>query len=265
MANKTLLNYQFQPATETPHAQTIVFLHGLFGDMNNLGIIARSFAEQFNILRVDLRNHGASFHSDEMNFQLMADDLKHLLIELHLSNVIVIGHSMGGKTAMTLANIAPELIDKLVVIDIAPIKNPMRRHDANFAGLFAVKEAKPTNRQEAKKILGQYVKDEGEQQFMLKAFDPQKPDYFRFNLTSIKANYANIMDWQAVFFDKPTLFIKGGASDYIQAKDTQTILAQFPKATSFVVANAQHWVHAEKPETVVRAIQKFLEKNENKG
>ena len=96
---------------------------------------------------------------------------------------------------------------------------------------------------------------------MLKAFDPQKPDYFRFNLTGIKANYLNIMDWQAVYFDKPTLFIKGGASDYIQAKDTQTILEQFPKATSFVVANAHHWVHAEKPETVVRAIQKFLEKN----
>lgn len=239
----------------------MIFLHGLFGDMNNLGIIARSFAEEFNILRVDLRNHGASFHSDEMNYSLMAEDLKNLLIELHLSNVIVIGHSMGGKTAMALANIAPELIDKLVVIDIAPIKNPTHRHDANFAGLFAVKEAQPATRQEAKKILAQFVKDEGEQQFMLKAFDPQKPDYFRFNLTGIKANYLNIMDWHKVFFDKPTLFIKGGASDYIQAKDTQTILEQFPKATSFVVANAQHWVHAEKPETVVRAIKKFLEKN----
>ena len=261
MNEKSLLNYQFQASSHNPNAQTMVFLHGLFGDMNNLGIIARSFAEQFNILRVDLRNHGGSFHSNEMNYQLMAEDLKNLLLELHLSNVIVIGHSMGGKTAMTLANIAPELIDKLVVIDIAPTKNPTHRHDANFAGLFAVKEAQPSTRQEAKKVLSQFVKDEGEQQFMLKAFDPHKPDYFRFNLTGIKANYMNIMDWQKVYFDKPTLFIKGGASDYIQAKDTQTILEQFPKATSFVVANAQHWVHAEKPETVVRAIQKFLEKN----
>ena len=261
MNKNLLLNYQLQPATKIPNAQTMVFLHGLFGDMNNLGIIARSFAEQFNILRVDLRNHGASFHANEMNYTLMAEDLKNLLLALKLSNVIVIGHSMGGKTAMTLAHIAPELVDKLVVIDIAPTKNPTHRHDANFAGLFAVKEAKPANRQEAKAVLSQFVKDEGEQQFMLKAFDPQKPDYFRFNLTGIKANYLNIMDWQAVYFDKPTLFIKGGASDYIQAKDTQTILEQFPKATSFVVANAHHWVHAEKPETVVRAIQKFLEKN----
>lgn len=260
MTEKTLLNYQFQPATNNTNAQTMVFLHGLFGDLNNLGVIARAFAEQFNILRVDLRNHGASFHAAEMNYPLMAEDLQKLLLSLNLSSVIVIGHSMGGKTAMTLANIAPTLVDKLVVIDIAPVKNPTHRHDNNFAGLFAVKQAQPQSRQQAKAILAQYVKDEGEQQFMLKAFDPQKPDYFRFNLSAIKANYANIMGWENVFFDKPTLFIKGGLSDYIQAKDTQTILAQFPKATSFVIANAQHWVHAEKPETVVRAIQKFLEK-----
>ncbi|MBD4688773.1 esterase, partial [Xanthomonas citri pv. citri] len=106
-----------------------------------------------------------------------------------------------------------------VVIDIAPAANPPHRHNNNFAGLFAVKAARPATRQQAKTVLAQYVKDEGEQQFMLKAFDPQKPDYFRFNLTSIKANYENLMGWNEVFFDKPTLFIKGGASDYIQAKD----------------------------------------------
>ncbi|ABY69317.1 alpha/beta fold hydrolase [Actinobacillus pleuropneumoniae] len=260
MTENTYLNYQFQPATEKADAQTMVFLHGLFGDMNNLGIIARQFSEQFNILRVDLRNHGQSFHSDEMNYHLMAQDLQALLQHLHLTDNIVIGHSMGGKTAMTLANIAPDLIEKLVVIDIAPAANPPHRHNNNFAGLFAVKAARPATRQQAKTVLAQYVKDEGEQQFMLKAFDPQKPDYFRFNLTSIKANYENLMGWNEVFFDKPTLFIKGGASDYIQAKDTDTILKQFPQAKSFVVANAQHWVHAEKPETVARAIQKFLDK-----
>ncbi|WP_150539104.1 alpha/beta fold hydrolase [Actinobacillus vicugnae] len=260
MTENHILNYQFQLATAKPHAPTMVFLHGLFGDMNNLGIIARQFSEQFNILRVDLRNHGQSFHADEMDYYLMAQDLQTLLHHLNLVDNIVIGHSMGGKTAMTLAHIAPTLVEKLVVIDIAPTANPTHRHDNNFAGLFAIKNAQPANRQQAKDILAQYVKDEGEQQFMLKAFDPQKPDYFRFNLTAIKNNYANLMGWEQVFFAKPTLFIKGGASDYIQAKDTETILAQFPQAKSFVIANAQHWVHAEKPETVARAIQKFLEK-----
>lgn len=260
MAETPLLNYQYQIAEQSPNAPTMVFLHGLFGDMNNLGVIARAFADRYSILRVDLRNHGQSFHSNEMNYALMAEDLKRLLITLKLTNVIVIGHSMGGKTAMTLAHIAPDLVSKLIVIDIAPVENPTHRHDDNFAGLFAVKEAKPTTRQTAREVLANYVKSEGEQQFMLKAFDPQKPDFFRFNLTAIKENYLNIMGWSPVFFDKPTLFIKGGNSDYIQAKDTQAILAQFPKATSFVVANAHHWVHAEKPETVARTIQKFLEK-----
>lgn len=259
MTEPALLNYQFQP-TEKPNAKTMVFLHGLFGDMNNLGIIARAFTDHFNILRVDLRNHGQSFQAKEMNYTLMAQDLKNLLVHLHLKNCIVIGHSMGGKTAMTLAHIAPELVEKLVVIDIAPVENPTHRHNNNFAGLFAVKAAQPETRQAAKSILAEYVNDEGEQQFMLKAFDPKKPDFFRFNLTAIKENYAHLMGWQPVFFDKPTLFIKGGASDYVQAKDTDTVLAQFPQAQLFVVANAQHWVHAEKPETVARAIQKFLEK-----
>lgn len=259
MTDTALLNYQYQTITES-NAKTMVFLHGLFGDMNNLGIIARAFAESFNILRVDLRNHGQSFHADEMNYLLMAQDLKRLLEHLQLKNCIIVGHSMGGKTAMTLAHIAPELVEKLVVIDIAPVANPTHRHNNNFAGLFAVKNAKPETRQTAKNILAEYVKDEGEQQFMLKAFDPKKADYFRFNLTAIKANYENLMGWQPVFFDKPTLFIKGSASDYVQAKDTDAVLAQFPQAQLFVVANAQHWVHAEKPETVVRAIQKFLDK-----
>lgn len=262
MTKQTLLHYQYQAATENHSAKTMVFLHGLFGDMNNLGIIARSFAAQFNILRVDLRNHGLSFHADEMNYTLMAEDLRDLLLHLQLKDCIVIGHSMGGKTAMTLAHIAPDLVEKLVVIDIAPVNNPTHRHNNNFAGLFAVKEQAPQTRQEAKAILSEFVKDEAEQQFMLKAFDPKMPDSFRFNLTAIQANYANLMGWQPIFFEKPTLFIKGGASDYIQAKDTEAVLAQCPKAQVFVVANAQHWVHAEKPETVVRAIQKFIDKEE---
>ena len=103
MTKQTLLHYQYQAATENHSAKTMVFLHGLFGDMNNLGIIARSFAAQFNILRVDLRNHGLSFHADEMNYTLMAEDLRALLLHLQLKDCIVIGHSMGGKTAMTLA------------------------------------------------------------------------------------------------------------------------------------------------------------------
>lgn len=260
MAEKMFLHHQFQKAIfpQDNQAQTMVFIHGLFGDLNNLGVIARAFAEQFNILRVDLRNHGQSFHSDEMNYTVMAEDLRDLLIHLQLQNVILVGHSMGGKTAMMLAHIAPELVDKLIVIDIAPVAYHLHRHDEIFAGLFAVKAEKPSNRQEAKSAIAKCITDEGIQQFMLKSFDPQSPESFKFNLSGLKQNYANLMGWQSVFVDKPTLFIKGALSDYLQDKDTQTILAQFPQARSFVVSNADHWVHAEKPDAVIRAIQKFL-------
>ena len=259
MIKKIYLNYQFQPASRQTQVQTMVFLHGLFGDMNNLGIIARAFAEQFNILRVDLRNHGQSFHADEMTYALMAQDLRDLLHYLKLTDTIAIGHSMGGKAAMALADLAPELVAKLVVIDIAPVANPTDRHDNIFKGLFAVKEAQARNRQEAQKAMQGFIA-EAEQPFLLKGFDAGSPERFRFNLSVLKTQYSNIMGWEPVFFDKPTLFIKGGRSDYIQAEHSRTILAQFPKATSFVVAGANHWVHAEKPETVVRAIQKFLDK-----
>lgn len=259
MPEKTFLNYQFQPCTK-PNAQTMLFLHGLFGDMNNLGSIARLFTENYHILRVDLRNHGGSFHSDEMNYNVMAKDLRDLLHHLNLTDVIVIGHSMGGKAAMTLSHIAPELVNKLVVIDIAPVQNPLNRHDEIFEGLFAVKVSQAQTRQAAQQAMQGLISPE-EQPFLLKGFAPNSSDRFRFNLSVLKAQYQHIMGWQKVHFDKPTLFIKGANSNYIQAKDTAEILAQFPQATSFVVANANHWVHAERPETVARAITKFLEKN----
>lgn len=256
MSEKTYLNYQFQ---SNPNAkQTMIFIHGLFGDLNNLGVIARAFGEQFHILKVDLRNHGNSFHSDEMSYAVMAQDLADLLDHLHIEKAIVVGHSMGGKTAMALADLAPHLVEKLVIIDIAPVAYGLNRHDSIFAGLFAVKNAKPANRQQAKIEIAKGIRDEGVQQFMLKSFDPTSPESFKFNLSGLQRNYANLMDWKTVRVEKPTLFIKGELSDYLQTKDTDTVLAQFPQAKLFVVSNADHWVHAEKPDAVIRAIQKFL-------
>ncbi|MDH2997902.1 acyl-CoA esterase [Pasteurellaceae bacterium LFhippo2] len=256
MLEKQLLNYQLQLSANAK--QTMVFVHGLFGDLNNLGVVARAFAEEYNILKVDLRNHGQSFHSETMNYQVLAEDLRDLLIHLNINNAIVIGHSMGGKTAMRLTHIASNLVEKLVVIDIAPVAYPPRRHDSIFAGLYAVKEAKPANRTEARVAIAQAIQDEGVQLFMLKSFDPQSPEFFKFNLSGLKQNYENIMDWEKVRVETPTLFIKGELSDYLQEKDTQTILEQFPNAKSFIVSKADHWVHAEKPDAVIRAIQKFL-------
>lgn len=259
------LNYQFQPSEQGSSKPTLVFLHGLFGDLNNLGVIARAFSEQYSILRVDLRNHGQSFHCDEMNYSLMAQDLIELLTHLSIHQAILIGHSMGGKTAMTAAALRPDLVDKLVVIDIAPVDyNIVRSHNEHaqeFAALYAVKQADCQTRQEAKPILEKYIKEPATIQFLLKAFDAQQQDKTRFDLTALEQNYSHLMGWNSLYYDKPTLFIKGGQSDYSLTDYTAQILRQFPKATSFTIESAQHWVHAEKPELVIRAITRFLQSN----
>lgn len=254
------LHYQWQPAASgsSNKTPTLVFLHGLFGDLNNLGVIARAFADQYAILKIDLRNHGRSFHHNDMNYSLMASDVIQVLDELHLQKVILIGHSMGGKTAMAVADLAPQHIEKLVVIDIAPVTYTQNRHEPFFAGLFAVSRSNAENRQQAKAVMETHIADEGIQQFMLKSFDSQAPERFLFNLSALKHNYEKLMGWQEVKVERPTLFIKGARSDYIQVQDSQTILKQFPLAKSFVIANADHWVHTEKPEAVIRAIQRFL-------
>ncbi len=252
-----LLHYQFQPAPQPNNHPTLVFIHGLFGDMNNLGVIARAFSKSHDILRLDLRNHGQSFHSDNMNYNLMAQDLLRLLAYLELNNVILIGHSMGGKTAMAAASLQPERIDKLVVIDIAPVKYGAHGHDDVFAALLAVKHSSAQNRQEAKPLLAQHIHDQAVQQFMLKSFDPASNEKFRFNLTALWQNYHELVDWQPCHFDKPTLFIKGTLSNYIIPEYTQATLAQFPQASAFTI-NGGHWIHAEKPDAVIRAIERFI-------
>ena len=262
MSASQLLNFQFHQAKQAINPQTLVFIHGLFGDMNNLGIIARAFSDHYNILLVDLRNHGESFHTTEMNYALMAQDLLAVLDNLHLSQVILIGHSMGGKTAMTLAAMAPQRISKLIVIDIAPVTYSHREHAPIFQGLFAVKDAKVETRQQAKPILEKAINDESVVQFMLKSFSAQAPESFRFNLSGLFANYDHLMGWQEVYAVVPTLFIKGGNSSYIQPQFSEQILAQFPNASSFTINGCGHWAHAEKPTFVIRAIERFLNKNE---
>ena len=167
---------------------------------------------------------------------------------------------MGGKTAMVCAANYPELVKSLVVIDIAPVAYGEHGHDDVFNGLLAVKNAQPHTRQEAKPILAQYIQDERVQQFMLKSFDASSADYFRFNLTALKHNYPHLMGWESRHIKQPCLFIKGGNSSYILPEYTNRILSQCPQATSFTINGSGHWVHAEKPQFVIRAIMHFLDR-----
>ena len=251
-----LLNYKLEG-----EGHTVVLIHGLFGNLDNLGLLARDLKTDHQVLSIDLRNHGQSFHSDEHDYAVMANDVKHLLESLNIENAIVIGHSMGGKVAMKLADIDASRLEKLVVLDMSPVKYTKRKHDAVIAGLDSVLENKPSSRGEVMELLAQHIEEDGVRQFLGKSLTKQDDHMtWRFNVPSIKQNYWNIIGWEPIApCDVPTLFIKGGNSDYLTAEHQPQIQAQFKQAKAHVIANTGHWLHAEKPAEVLRAIRKFID------
>ncbi|MGO2304041.1 MAG: esterase [Providencia sp.] len=250
------LNYTIHrpenPISNTP----VILIHGLFGDLNNLGILGRDLQHYVDTIQIDVRNHGDSFRAPQMEYQEMAQDVITLIKSLGYQSAILIGHSMGGKIAMAATEIAPDFIEKIVVIDIAPVAYQVRRHDEIFAALEAVIQGKAKTRQEATVIMRHDIKEDSVIQFLLKSF---RQGEWKFNLPSLKDNYEKIIGWKTVpAWDKPVLLIPGGRSPYVQAEYKEQIVAQFPKAKAWIVADAGHWVHAEKPEHVLRAIHRFL-------
>jgi len=246
-----------QTAQQSHTASPIVLVHGLFGSLDNLGVLARELVTDFDIVQVDMRNHGLSPRSDEMNYPAMAQDLLDTLDELSIDKATLIGHSMGGKAVMAATRIAPERIDKLVAIDIAPADYKVRRHDEIFAAINAVTEAGATTRQEAAALMRQHIPEDSIIQFLLKSFAAGE---WRFNVPALWDQYPHIVGWDTVpAWDHPALFIRGGNSPYVDESHRDALLAQFPQARAHVIAGAGHWVHAEKPQAVVRAIRRYLE------
>ncbi|MBI6412683.1 esterase [Proteus mirabilis] len=259
MKLNALLNYQIhQPETATINNLPIVLIHGLFGDLNNLGVLGRDLRQDHTVIQIDVRNHGHSPHSESMHYHDMAQDVLTLLDSLNIAKAIVIGHSMGGKIAMAMTALAPLRLERIVVIDMSPVAYNVRRHDKIFAALEAVTKAHVTQRTEAIAIMRPFIEEDGVIQFLLKSF---KKGEWLFNLPAIKQDYPDIIGWQEVpAWHHSVLFIRGGLSPYILDEYRDNIARQFPQATAFVVANTGHWVHSEKPETVIKAIRRFLAK-----
>ncbi|MGL9722291.1 esterase [Sodalis sp. (in: enterobacteria)] len=250
------LNYRLQAARQPEQGLPVVLIHGLFGSLDNVGVLARPLGENHRTLQIDLRNHGLSPHAPTMGYDEMAWDVLALLDALLIERCIVIGHSMGGKVAMTLCALAPARIAQAVVIDMAPVAYQVRRHDAIFAALARVSEAGITQRSDAARLMEQDIDDPGTIQFLLKSFDQGQ---WRFALDSIQHNYADIIGWRTLPpWPGPILFIRGGNSPYLDDRYRETLRQQFPRARAHVVAGAGHWVHAEKPQAVVRAVARFL-------
>ncbi len=251
------LNYRWQNAQHPQNRLPVILIHGLFGTLDNLGVLARDLQKHHDTLQIDLRNHGLSPRSPEMNYPAMAQDVRELIDELGLERVILIGHSMGGKVSMALTAELAGRIERIVAIDIAPVDYQVRRHDKVFAAIRAVSDAGVDQRSKAAEIMRDYLPgEEGVVQFLLKSFQQGE---WRFNVPVLWDQYEHIVGWQEVSaWPGPILFIRGSESPYLDDRYREALLRQFPAARAHVVSGASHWVHAEKPEAVLRAIHRFL-------
>lgn len=242
--------------------QPLLILHGLFGQSDNWNTIGKQFAEQgFEVYLVDLRNHGLSPHSDAWNYRVMSDDILKLITDADLQNVILLGHSMGGKAAMQFAVEHCELVSKLIIVDIAPKYYP-QHHKTVLQALNAVDFKVVKTRKEAEIILTEYISDLGTRQFLLKNFywkENGEPGW-RFNLKTITGQIENVGEEtpKEAGCGAPTLFIRGEKSNYILDEDLKLIRDIFPLSTLETIAGAGHWVHAEKPAAFFDCVVNFL-------
>lgn len=256
LQQNNLLNFKDQG-----QGPVVILIHGLFGSLDNLGLLARALGEHYRVISVDLRNHGASFHSNEMSYPAQAADILTLMDQLEIAKATLIGHSMGGKVGMQAAKLAPARVTKLVVADMAPVAYPHSRHQSVFAGLNATLNTLPQSRSEAEAILAQHIEIPGVRQFLLKSFAKGEHGWgWRFNVSALEHNYANIMGWPEDDrrFEGPVLFIKGGDSDYMQSQYSEAALAQFPAARVRVIPSTGHWLHAEQPALFNKMVMAFL-------
>lgn len=241
--------------------QPLVIMHGLFGMLDNWQTLGKKWAENYQVILVDHRNHGHSPHAPDFDYDVMVDDLAELADDLFLDDMLLIGHSMGGKIAMKFAQTYPELINKMVVADIGPKHYPVH-HQQIIAGLKSVDLANIGSRGKVNAQLEEYIPEEGTRQFFLKNLYWKEKGVldWRFNLDVISHNIGNVgEDMYGVLCEIESLFIRGGQSNYILDQDMPDIKHTFPNATFATVPNAGHWLHAENPADFYTQVTAFLE------
>ena len=246
--------------------QPFIILHGFLGMGDNWKSLGNRFSEAgYEIHLVDQRNHGRSFHHEDFNYEVLADDLKQYCHTHKLKESILLGHSMGGKTAMLFATENPELISKLIVADISPRFYPIH-HDAILEGLSALDLTEIKSRGEAEKFLSQYVSEMGTRQFLLKnLYWIEKGQLgLRINLDVLKEEVSEVGEALPIHskFEKPTLFLRGDKSEYVLPTDESLIKQHFPNAEIVTIQNAGHWLHAENPEDFYEAVINFITLNQ---
>ena len=239
-----------------------IILHGFLGMGDNWKTLAKQFSGLgFQVHLVDQRNHGRSFHDSVFNYDVLAADLKAYYDHHALENTILLGHSMGGKTAMLFAALYPKCVSKLIVADIAPRFYPVH-HDAILEGLSSLNFEELTSRKEAEIQLSKYVQDVGTRQFLLKNIYRVSPTVLglRINLEALETQVSEVGEALSplLSYPKDCLFLRGDQSEYISIQDEGPIKVQFPNATIQTVTNAGHWLHAENPVEFFERVCAFI-------
>jgi esterase len=242
----------------------LLILHGYFGASDNWKTLGNQFADDYQVHLIDQRNHGRSFHAEEFNYEILVNDLYNYIQHHQLESVYLIGHSMGGKTAMLFAVTYPELIDKLIIVDISP-KEYQPHHTAILAGLNAVDFSIHNSRKLVDEKLSAYIPEAGVRQFLMKnVYWKEKGQLdFRFNIKSLTENNPEVGKPLPIntVFDNKTLFLKGEKSGYIIPSEQLIIDAHFTNNNVIEIANAGHWLHAENPKDFYTEVCTFFGEN----
>lgn len=239
----------------------LTILHGLLGASGNWHTLSRKrFGETHRVIVPDLRNHGKSPHDSRFDYEAMAEDIVELWDSCGVESSSVMGHSMGGKVAMHLALAYPDRVSSLIVVDMAPRAYPPS-HEALFQALADADPESHDSRASVEELLSQRIPDNGVLQFLLKNLERHDGGYrWQMNLETIVANYDRVLEGLTVIatYDGPTLFIRGGASDYVLDDDRPLIEAYFPGAELETLSDVGHWVHAQAPDAFADLVEGFL-------
>ena len=243
----------------------IIFLHGLFGMLDNWQTFGKRMAEEdFLVYLVDQRDHGKSPFTKEFSYPILANDLKEFMDQNWLYEAVILGHSMGGKTAMQFASEYPDMIDKLIIVDIAP-KQYKGGHESIFNALRSIDLSKVESRKEVNDHLQSNL-DEAEStiQFLLKNLKRNKEGGYQWkmNVENLYNHYDGILSntLSNEEIDVETLFVRGGASEYIKDSDWESISKQFIHSELKTIEDSGHWVHAQKPDELFDVILSFISK-----
>jgi len=239
-----------------------IILHGFLGMSDNWKTLGTRFSKKnYQVHLIDQRNHGRSFHDEVFNYEVLVEDLKRYCDHYQLNDIVLLGHSMGGKTAMLFATTYPGLVSKLIIADIAPRFYPVH-HDQILEGLSSLDLETLQSRSEADKILSHFVSDFGTRQFLLKNLYWQEKGKLglRINLEVLKKNVEEVGEALPVSnsFSGDTLFLRGDKSEYIALNDEPLIKMQFPNSSIETIENAGHWLHAENPTAFYDKVMRFL-------